>query len=393
MELPNLYNYKHYRYYILIPLALLLISLYFIPKIQLDSSLKGGVSIQLITNSTIDPRTLTTLVDSKIQNAQASVSTSPGGLSITMAANTSLAVAETNLLAFYSAYGNYTAYTLNITSYRGELIAQSSNATNVSEINGLLSSAIVQQQKAVIAAHSDLNAELLDLHPFVGNSYNANTTNSNASIASWTNLASNSYSNASLIYQQSVIAKLKTILPFSSYSYNDVTPTLGAYFLQQMILIIIAAFVLVAIAVFAVFRTPIPAFAVVFGAANDIIVALGAMAVFGIPLGIASVGGLLMLLGYSIDTDMLSGVRILKRHGGTAAERAFSSFKTGTTMTITAIISFSILFIVAYFAFIPTYLEISGVVLVGLVADLLTTWLTNVPIVLWYKQRKEAHGK
>ncbi len=57
-------------------------------------------------------------------------------------------------------------------------------------------------------------------------------------------------------------------------------------------------------------------------------------------------------------------------------------------MTITAIISFSILFIVSYFAFIPTYLEISGVVLVGLVADLITTWLANTPMVLWYKKEK-----
>src|SRR5271157_2864389 len=102
--IPNIYASKHYRFYILIPVALLLISLYFIPKIQLDSSLKGGVSVQLQTNSTIDPRTLTTLVNEKIPNAQASVSKSPGGLSVTMAANTSLASAEGSLLAFYSAY-------------------------------------------------------------------------------------------------------------------------------------------------------------------------------------------------------------------------------------------------------------------------------------------------
>ena len=69
--IPNIYDYKHYRFYILIPVALLLISLYFIPKIQLDSSLKGGVSVQLVTNSTIDPRTLTTEVNAKIPNAQA----------------------------------------------------------------------------------------------------------------------------------------------------------------------------------------------------------------------------------------------------------------------------------------------------------------------------------
>ena len=117
------------------------------------------------------------------------------------------------------------------------------------------------------------------------------------------------------------------------------------------------------------------------------------MVILGIPLGVASVGGLLMLIGFSMDTDILSAIRVLKRSEGTAEDRAFSSFKTGTTMTITALISFSVLFAISYYAFIPTYLEISGVVLVGLLGDIITTWLANMPIVLWYKKSKEVHYK
>jgi preprotein translocase subunit SecF len=389
MILGNFYANKHYRFYIIIPVALLLISLYFIPKIQLDSTLKGGVSVQVQTNSTINTRTLTALVDSNISDAQATVSRSPGGLSITMAANSSLSDAETNLLAFYSAYDNYTQLTLNITEYESDLSTQSTNVT----LQGLLSTSKQQQQKSLSDAQSYLSAELINLEPFIGSPSNADVTNSSASITAWPNIAKNSYSNASLIYQNNVITKLKGVLPFTSYSYNEVTPTLGAFFLKQMINIIIIAFILVAIVVFAVFRTPVPAFAVVFGAVNDLIVALGAMGLFGIPLGVASIGGLLMLIGFSIDTDILAAIRIIKRTGDTAAERAFASFKTGTTMTITALISFSVLLAVAYFAFIPTYLEIAGVVMVGLLADVITTWLADVPMVLWYKQRKEAHGK
>jgi len=144
----------------------------------------------------------------------------------------------------------------------------------------------------------------------------------------------------------------------------------------------------VAIAVFFIFRTPIPSLAVIFGAGNDIIVALGAMGAFGIPLGVASIGGLLMLIGYSIDTDMLTSIRILKRSEGSPTERALGTMKTGVTMTSAAIISFGILLIVSYIAFIPTYFEIAGVVLFGLFADLATTWLGNLPIILWYKKRK-----
>lgn len=382
VEMRNFYESKHYKLYIIVPVALLLIALYFIPKIQLDSSLKGGVSVQLITNSTADPRTITTMINSKINGAQASVSRSPGGLSVTMATNSSLASAESSLLSFYTAYGNYSSYTLNISAYQAQLSTQPNNVT----VQNLLKTSQTAQQKSITQYSSALASELSALRPFVG-TVSYNTSN----IAGLPNVAKNSYSNASLIYQNKIISTLRTILPFSSYSYNEVTPTLGAYFLNQMVTIIIAAFILVAIVVFVIFRTPVPSFAVIFGAANDLIVALGAMGLFGIPMGIASVGGLLMLVGFSFDTDILAAVRVLKRTEGTSEERAFSSFKTGVTMTIAAIISFLVLFIVSYFAFIPTYLEISGVVLVGLVVDLITTWMADMPMVLWYKKSKEVH--
>ena len=51
-------------------------------------------------------------------------------------------------------------------------------------------------------------------------------------------------------------------------------------------------------------------------------------------------------------------------------------------MTFAAIISFSILLIISYVTFIPTYFEIASVVLFGLIADLFTTWLGNTSMVL-----------
>lgn len=379
----NIYESKRYRLFIAVPLILLLISLYFIPKIQLDQSLKGGVSVQLQTNvSNVDVRQLTTALDSAIPGAQASVSISPGGLSITMAANSSLASGEDYLLRDYAHYSNYTAAVLNITTYQEILTTDPSNSTVQAELAKAESSA----QAQVAAMQGATSAQLTVLGPFLSNpvSYNSSSPNSmlNASKAA--------YSAASAAYQNQVLSKIKALVPFTSVSYNDVTPTLGAYFLGQMIGIIIAAFILVAIAVLIVFRTPVPSFSVVFGAGNDIIVALGVMGVFGIPLGVASIGGLLMLIGFSIDTDMLSAIRVLKRSEGTATERAWGALKTGTTMTTAAIISFTILFIASYLAFIPTYFEISGVVLAGLVADLATTWLGNMPIILWYKRKREV---
>ena len=379
----NIYESKHYKLFILIPVALMLISIYFIPHIQLDSSLRGGISVQLITNATPNIKALTTSIDSAIAGSQASVSTAPGGLSITMVDNQSLSGAEASLLAMYSEYSNYTTFNLNLTTAQSAYSSQPTNAT--------LAAIIATSQKGINVSTAkmldDFNAESASLAPILGRTVAANTTTNYQALV---NQGQTIYTNASAKYQSYVMSKLSGLVAYTSYSYNEVTPTLGSYFLSEIKNVIIIAFILVAIAVFFIFRTPIPAFAVVFGATTDIVVALGAMGLFGIPLGIASVGGLLMLLGFSIDTDMLTAVRILKRNDATPEIRAFSTFKTGLTMTFTAIISFSVLFVVSYFAFIPTYSEISAVVLCGLVADLMATWLANTPIILWYKKRKEG---
>jgi preprotein translocase subunit SecF len=383
MAIGNIYEMKNYKFLVLIPIALLLISLYFIPKIQLDQSLKGGVNIQLQTsNTSINIRSITAVIDSKIPGAEASISRSPGGISITIDSNSSIADAEQYTISMYNLYSNYTTSAFLLASAQAQLKSQPDNSTLAAVVSG----ETANETKYTSQMNTTLARELSVLSPFINSAPSYNSTNPASMLA----LAQGAYTNASAKYKSLVVSKMQSIISFSSYSYNDVTPTLGAFFLSQMETIIIAAFILVAIAVFLVFRSPIPAMAVVFSAANDIIVALGAMGAFGIPLGIASIGGILMLIGYSIDTSLLSSIRILKRSEDTPTQRAFYTFKTGATMTSSAIISFSILLIISYIAFIPTYYEIAGVVLAGLIADIFTTWFGNTPMVLEYKKKKEA---
>ncbi len=383
----NIYDGKSYRYFIIVPLAVFMICVVLlIPRIQLDSSLKGGVSIQLITNATINAKNLTYFIDARIAGAQSSVSRSPGGVSITIADNSTLSAAQSTLIKLYALNGNYSAAELNITTLRAALANNPDNAT-------ALAAAISRQQAAAAASLGStkaLTGQLFgSLAPFIGNATPAYNASNEQSMV---NAAQSGVTLAQGSYKAKVIAVLHSAVPFTSYSFNYVTPTLGAYFLRQMRTVLIVSFILVAIAALVIFRNPIPSFAVVFGAVSDIVVALGAMGAFGIPLGVASIGGLLMLVGYSMDTDMLSAIRILKRHEGTASERAFSSMKTGLTMTIAAIISFLILLVISYITFIPTYFEISTIVIFGLCADILTTWFINVPITLWYKHRRERHA-
>ncbi len=173
-------------------------------------------------------------------------------------------------------------------------------------------------------------------------------------------------------------------------SLQSVGALLSERALTQVYYAIAFAFLFMAITVFIVFRELIPSVAVILAAASDIIISLGGMSLFGIPLSIASVGAILMLIGYSVDTDILLTTRVLRRREGTVNERAIEAMKTGFTMAAAAIASMVTLYLVVIF-FIPyahVLSQIALVLIIGLVADVLATWLMNLGILRWYMEAR-----
>ena len=171
-------------------------------------------------------------------------------------------------------------------------------------------------------------------------------------------------------------------------SYRSVGAVLSEAALSQIIYTLIFAFLFMSITVFIVFRNFVPSMAVILAALSDIIIAAGGMSLFGIPLSLASVGALLLLIGYSVDTDILLTTRILKRREGTITERAINAMKTGFTMAAAAIGSMVALYVIVLL-FIPsaaTLQNIAEVLIIGLVADVLATWLMNLGILRWYME-------
>ena len=174
-------------------------------------------------------------------------------------------------------------------------------------------------------------------------------------------------------------------------SYRSVGPVLGEEAMTQVYYALAFAFLFMSITVFIIFRDFVPSLAVILAALSDIIIAIGGMSLFGIPLSVASVGAILMLIGYSVDTDILLTTRILKRKEGTITDRAKEAMKTGLTMAAAAIGSMAALYIVVIFL-IPsaqTLADIAAVLIMGLVADILATWLMNLGILRWYVEARK----
>lgn len=169
-------------------------------------------------------------------------------------------------------------------------------------------------------------------------------------------------------------------------SYNEIGPVLSEEAMGQIYIAMLFAFLFMAVTVFIVFREPVPSVAIILAALCDILIALGGMSILHIPLSIASVGALLMLIGYSVDTDILLTTRLLKRREGTVDERARNAMHTGLTMSCAAIAAMGILYIVTVIIMpeATTLSNISAVLVIGLIGDILSTWLMNLGILKTY---------
>ena len=193
------------------------------------------------------------------------------------------------------------------------------------------------------------------------------------------------YMRMSDLQMEQVMGVVDQHVEYTSKSAVTVSPALSKHFIEQAFNVVVFSAILSTILVFFFFRTFIPSLAVIVGAASDVIIAMGGMCLFGIPLTLPSFAALLMLIGFSLDTDVLLTTRLVKRKGD-PRENAFDAMKTGMTMSFSAMVAFLVLFAVSMITHIAVYYEISAVALAGLVGDIFATWGLNAVIVLYYKE-------
>ena len=160
----------------------------------------------------------------------------------------------------------------------------------------------------------------------------------------------------------------------------------GESFYKQLLFAIIISFILMALVVFIIFRTLPPSAAVVISAFADIIMTIAFVNILGIKVSAAGIMAFLMLIGYSVDTDIMLTTRLLKRKEE-INHKLFNAFKTGLTMTITSIIAISVALIITN-SFSEILKQIFTILLIGLSFDILNTWITNASILKWYLERR-----
>ena len=185
--------------------------------------------------------------------------------------------------------------------------------------------------------------------------------------------------------------KIESLTNVSLTSDNSSTEftgsALSSSFYQQLRMAIIVAFIGMGIVVFLIFRTPIPSLAVIAAAFADIIMTVAVLDIAEIKLSVAGIVALLMLIGYSVDTDILLTSRVLKGRES-INQRISGAFKTGMTMTLTVLVAVAISLIFTYNSS-ETLRQMFTIILIGLGFDIFNTWVTNASILKWYAERKK----
>ncbi len=187
---------------------------------------------------------------------------------------------------------------------------------------------------------------------------------------------------------------------YSNVQIQQVGPIYGKDLQSQALKALVISFIGMAIVVFLLFRTFVPSLAVILSAFSDIVIAAAFMRVAGVELSLGTLAALLMLIGYSVDSDILLTNRIIKRRG-TVEEKVSRAMHTGITMTTTTLAALAVMFLVSTFSYllVPSFSQItllsqiSIVLIAGLFADIMNTWLLNTGILRWYVMKPEFKGR
>ena len=179
-----------------------------------------------------------------------------------------------------------------------------------------------------------------------------------------------------------------TLSKYPQASIDQIGANFGASLQSQAMLAILFAFIGMAVVIFIAFRKIIPAITVVSAGIADITITAAMMNLLGIELSLATTAALLMLIGYSVDSNILLTTKVLKRQGK-LEEKMEGAFRTGIIMTTTTLAAIIAMFIVAFIGQVPILYNIAAVLIIGLITDIIFTWGFNAGVLRMYLSRSE----
>jgi preprotein translocase subunit SecF len=148
-----------------------------------------------------------------------------------------------------------------------------------------------------------------------------------------------------------------------------------------MLVTILIAFLFMAVTVFIIYRKFIPSLAIVLSPILNMINTVAVIDLLGFVVSEATIAALLLMIGYSVDTDILLSTKVLKTKDGTVFHRMKESFKTGMTMTLATLVALILATLVSKSLVLR---EMFIVMIIGLLFDVISTYIMNTGLLKIY---------
>ncbi|HDD05067.1 MAG TPA: hypothetical protein ENF51_01080 [Candidatus Aenigmarchaeota archaeon] len=171
----------------------------------------------------------------------------------------------------------------------------------------------------------------------------------------------------------------------SQVSVSRQSSTVASSFYKDVLRAFPFAFVLMSLVIYYYFRSFIPAFSILFSTLSDVVCILGTMALLGMRMSAATLGALLMVIGYSTDSDILLAVNILKRREGRLMDRIRHAIKTELTMDAAA---FTTYFLMYFLSNVGVVKHIAFILMISILFDIINTWVQNAGFQRMYLERR-----
>ena len=187
--------------------------------------------------------------------------------------------------------------------------------------------------------------------------------------------------------EKNIIKELSAVIVIEGEpSISMVNPVLSDIFWKQAQLALIVAFAAMAVFVFVLFRSPVPCSIVILAAATDIVSTIAIISMIGVKLSMPVLAALVMIIGYSVDTDILLTSSLLKK-SGEIKHRIKNAMKTGMTMSLTAVVAMLMMYLISG-SFVLE--QIALVLMIGILIDIPATWLTNAGLLRWWIEKRKS---
>ena len=175
------------------------------------------------------------------------------------------------------------------------------------------------------------------------------------------------------------------VLDPSNTSINQQSAQLAKSFFRDAMWAFLIAFVLMAAVIYFYFKSIVPAISIILSTVSDIICILGVFALFKIKMSIATIGALLMIIGYSVDSDILLATNIIKRREGRLMDRIKHAIKTELMMDLAAFVTYLIMLL---FSNVGIIKHIAFVLFIAIFFDIINTWIQNAGLQRIYVERR-----